>query len=882
VSASLQVLIDIKAELAGLTNAIAQMNALKAATRATADAGRDGFANIFKIGESIDLTRRFNDLIAEIPAKLKEWLTEGVEFNAELQKTQAAIAGLFKQEAPAQFATFEQAKAAAGETIELLKAKANELGIAYSDMFETFEHAQAQLAAGGVKNIKDQIDLIALLNRAMQSLGVSSQNASRDIGDILQGQASRTLGGGRLAAAMGISKEELDQTIIELQQSGTLAQGLREKLGGIAASMAGASQTFDADVNRMRNALFDLKTAASGPIMQPLTEAIETFTSILKDDDIRAWGRTAGDVLRDVADFVALCVVGWKAMGAAVRGVGADISGLLGPLKSVATFLESNPFLKSIFTGVKTGISAAVNAGLDALGPIGAAARLGSTIGNYLSDTVAKEKQNVAAIDAGGKGLELQVKARAQSKAALEEIKKIEDDIALKHAESSGDTEAIAQKHAQKAYDETLRTVEAQLVAHHFVGDAHKEAVRLAEKERDATLEVYRAKGAQKGAHQEINQFLREEESLMQRIRQQQQLVDANKFLTVDQKNALNLQLMTQETTLLNDEIAKGQRLIAGGSLDPATYEQVAQKVQQARFEVDLLALKMQTLSFGGGLKASLFDWIHSFGSAAQQIGKAITGSIGTAIDGISGSLTDIIFQTGNWRQNVLNAEKQIVSSLIKIGLQMIVSATLGKVLTKENVVQQGVAGAQIAVAHAPAAAATSISSFGSAAVLGAAAAAAAIALIIGLLAGGFEKGGYTGSGGRTAIAGVVHGQEFVHSKPTVDYYGLPFMAAIHRRAIPVNVTRELTASLANYRYQSIAPRLGGFELGGAVAAISASADDRDASRDSSRSASATPIVNNHALFYDRSEAVKWLRTQDGENFFVDLVKGTSHRLPKT
>lgn len=60
--------------------------------------------------------------------------------------------------------------------------------------------------------------------------------------------------------------------------------------------------------------------------------------------------------------------------------------------------------------------------------------------------------------------------------------------------------------------------------------------------------------------------------------------------------------------------------------------------------------------------------------------------------------------------------------------------------------------------AWAPAAAFASIGSFGTAALLGL----AGIAAVIALVSKGFEKGGYTGGGGRKAIAGVVHGKEFV------------------------------------------------------------------------------------------------------------------------
>jgi hypothetical protein len=92
----------------------------------------------------------------------------------------------------------------------------------------------------------------------------------------------------------------------------------------------------------------------------------------------------------------------------------------------------------------------------------------------------------------------------------------------------------------------------------------------------------------------------------------------------------------------------------------------------------------------------------------------------------------------------------------------------------------QVTSGGAIAAAHAPAAAATSVSSYGAAAVIGEVLAIAAIAAIIAALSGGFAEGGYTGSGAPSTIAGVVHGGEYVFSKPAVQTLGLNYLNNIH------------------------------------------------------------------------------------------------------
>jgi hypothetical protein len=62
------------------------------------------------------------------------------------------------------------------------------------------------------------------------------------------------------------------------------------------------------------------------------------------------------------------------------------------------------------------------------------------------------------------------------------------------------------------------------------------------------------------------------------------------------------------------------------------------------------------------------------------------------------------------------------------------------------------------------------------------------IGSFIGSLFGGFESGGYTGNAGTSTAAGVVHGQEYVFSAPSVRKLGVGFLENLHRagrRGVP-------------------------------------------------------------------------------------------------
>ena len=74
-----------------------------------------------------------------------------------MQQVQTGIAGILRQNQGGVFLDFSAAKQQAGDYVELLKQKANEFGIAYSDMFEAYTHSVNSMFAGGITSIEQQI-----------------------------------------------------------------------------------------------------------------------------------------------------------------------------------------------------------------------------------------------------------------------------------------------------------------------------------------------------------------------------------------------------------------------------------------------------------------------------------------------------------------------------------------------------------------------------------------------------------------------------------------------------------------------------------------------------------------------------------------------------
>lgn len=101
-------------------------------------------------------------------------------------------------------------------------------------------------------------------------------------------------------------------------------------------------------------------------------------------------------------------------------------------------------------------------------------------------------------------------------------------------------------------------------------------------------------------------------------------------------------------------------------------------------------------------------------------------------------------------------------------------AASLGSIAT--TLAANVSAAATTVASWLPAALVASIGTFGAAAAVG-------LAAVLGVMAitGGFESGGYTGNGGRSEVAGYVHGQEFVMNAAATARIGVANLEAMQR-----------------------------------------------------------------------------------------------------
>ena len=342
---------------------------------------------------------------------------------------------------------------------------------------------------------------------------------------------------------------------------------------------------------------------------------------------------------------------------------------------------------------------------------------------------------------------------------------------------------------------------------------------------------------------------LREVETVIQRIRQQQQLISQNPFLSADQKATASLAAYQQELVTIGTEIAKIQSIQSGGLLNAAQMEQAHQKLQTLGFDFESLKLKIAGLKLP--FTSEIVQWANQFDSATKQMAKALTSTLDTAISGTSQALTGLIFGAKNWQQAFAQAAQSIVQNLIQIALQYVVSkivmAAIDRVTGQTTGTAATSAASTAAAAWSVAATSAAIASDGAAVTSGVAAYIAGLAVgqtaaigmssVGGSYGGGAMEGGYAGDIGDSRVAGFYHGGEYIFSAPAVRNIGVQNLEAAHKSAI------GLTSPAA--------PRSGGGGGGGGRGG---------------------GPVNNHAFFIDKRAALNWLKDRDGINTLVDVL----------
>lgn len=274
---------------------------------------------------------------------------------------------------------------------------------------------------------------------------------------------------------------------------------------------------------------------------------------------------------------------------------------------------------------------------------------------------------------------------------------------------------------AHKAVGTEISRGQAEQIAQDQIRAEEQDKIR-AEAEKEAN------------ARDSITPMLRDQMTLLQHIRQTQQLINEAPFMGADEKQRALLASSRQEMQNIAQAIQTTQSTLKGSGLDATQYEQLDQRLQLLRFRFQQLGQDIQKLSVGGSLRAELTQWANSFGDTGQQIAKTIEGTIGASLQSVNQFLV-----TGKFNAQAL------LQQLVLLGLQLVEQMIIQRVMAAINAAaaagQAAATGPVVAAAWAPAATAATIATQGAAALQAPAAVAGALAAIMGTLVVAHEGG---------------------------------------------------------------------------------------------------------------------------------------------
>jgi hypothetical protein len=207
-------------------------------------------------------------------------------------------------------------------------------------------------------------------------------------------------------------------------------------------------------------------------------------------------------------------------------------------------------------------------------------------------------------------------------------------------------------------------------------------------------------------AQQQRTAMLREEQTLLQGIRQEQEITAGKAFIGVDQKDAQLLRQYQQELVAVVKAM-KDLSATRGTITDPVQLAQADQKMQQLTFHAQQLGQRITQAMHP--LQSELQRWANSFGGTMTQVGHTIEQTVGVALQGLNQWIVTGKFNLQALEQQVIMLGLQLVEQLI---IQRVVAMINARAAEAEAVASSKI----IAAAWASAATAVTIATEGSAA----------------------------------------------------------------------------------------------------------------------------------------------------------------------
>lgn len=234
-----------------------------------------------------------------------------------------------------------------------------------------------------------------------------------------------------------------------------------------------------------------------------------------------------------------------------------------------------------------------------------------------------------------------------------------------------------------------------------------------------------------------------------------------------------------QRTNVGYDITAASQALQQG----LITAEQFKMALADAAVEMGKINVAAGQFTTNDFFNGSLEGVLQGYKGMLPGIQSAFSDFFGSLTSQMSDAIGQLIVQGGSLKDMFTSIAQSItqslISALVKLGVQYVVNAALANTVGAASVAAGTAMATATAAAWAPAAALVSLASYGANAVAANTALLQTTALAQGIALAGFEKGGYTGNMATNAVAGVVHGKEFVMDAAATSRIGVGNLEAL-------------------------------------------------------------------------------------------------------
>ncbi len=337
--------------------------------------------------------------------------------------------------------------------------------------------------------------------------------------------------------------------------------------------------------------------------------------------------------------------------------------------------------------------------------------------------------------------------------------------------ETTGEMRALAERAGLKQEElliEEKRELVQEALEKGVITQAEYSRLELDAKKGLFAVEQARSQTAQNTLRLELQATETALQKHVQDLEIKRQTDKADFRITDAEQRRLEIQSLTEETRLLREQIDLLTQRRDAATTDESRFS-IQEQIQSTQGKLSATQGRLSSTEATAdpeSLKDQAILWIKQFQTVAQSVTATMNNVFSAAFGNIGNHLGNVIRGTETWGQMLQHIGSTVMDAVIQGIVDMFVAWIFGRlkasVAHKTATVTEG---ATEVAAKTPGALLSSISSWGVAAAVGLAALVAAMAA--------FETGGYTGDGGRSEPAGIVHRGEYVLTAEETSRLGI-------------------------------------------------------------------------------------------------------------